>query len=177
MSGQSDAVRSRARLIIWRRRVSADGRPLLLDPIQAVGHPLKPLLQLQARGRQGRPAIIGDGAAHRRAIALPNSRLGIGVLRHGSLDPADPAHLLPEFLLGMPVRLEDRVSRLTQEMKVAELMRHPRQRLGHRLADGGLTIADDARDGHTHRVYGLAQQSGQILRGAGEKAARQDHDP
>src|SRR3954451_15880871 len=123
MSGQSDAVRSRARPIIWRRRVSADGRPpfagpdpqtggpLLLDPIQSVGPPLKPLLQLQARGRQGRTAIIGDGAAHRRAIALHNSRLGIGVFLHGSLDPADPAHLLLadpahlllELLLGMPV--------------------------------------------------------------------------
>src|SRR3954453_18466017 len=46
----------------------------------------------------------------------------------------------------MPVRLEDRVSRLAQKVKVAELVRHAGKSLLHGPADRGLPIADHARD-------------------------------
>ena len=53
-----------------------------------------------------------------------------------------------QLLLGVAVRLEDRPGRLTQVVKLAELMGHPGQDLGNRLADGMLAVGDDAHDRH-----------------------------
>jgi hypothetical protein len=148
----------------------------LLHPIQAVGHLLQLLLQFEARGGKRCPAVIGDRAAHGRTIALHDGRFRIVPLLHGPFDPADAAHLLLELFLGMPVGLEDRMRRLAQEMELAQLMRHARQDLGDRLADGGLTVADHAHDRHAHGGHGLAQQPRQILGPAGEQAAGQHDD-
>ena len=55
----------------------------------------------------------------------------------------------------MPVRLEDRVSRLAQKVKLAELVRHAGESLLHGPADRGLPIADHARDRHPHGLREL----------------------
>src|SRR5215218_1646340 len=114
--------------------------PLLLHPVQAAGYRLQPLLQFEPRGGERRPSVIGDRAADSRTISLNQCGLGIIPLLHTTFDPADAAHLLLELLLGMPVRLEDGMSRLAQEMELAQLVRYARQHLGDRLANGGLAI-------------------------------------
>ena len=176
MSGQSAAVPSKPRAISWRNRVEPGAsRPLFRDPVQAGGHLLQPPLERQARGGERRASVVGDRAAHRGTVAPNDLSLGRIAALHGSLDRADPAHLLLEFLLGMPVSLEDGQSRLAQEVKLAELVRHAGESLLHGPADRGLPVADHARDRHAHRLRDLAQQGRKVRCGAGQQAARQQH--
>src|SRR3954471_20191125 len=172
MSGHSAAVPSKPRVISWR---AAASRPLFPDPVQARSHLLQPPLERQARGGERRASVVGNRAAHRGTVAPNDLSLSrIGAL-HGSLDPADPAYLFLEFLFGMPVRFEDRVSRLAEEMKLAELVRHAGESLLHGPADRGLPIADHARDRHAHSLRYLAQQRREVRRGAGQQAARKQY--
>ena len=75
----------------------------------------------------------------------------------------------------MPVGLEDRVRRLTQEVELAELVRHPGQRSLDRPTDRGLPVADHPQHRHADRLGHLAQQRLEILRRGREQAARQQH--
>src|SRR5215218_2674371 len=154
---------------------AAARRPLFRHPVQARSHRLQPPLERQARGGERRASVVGDRAAHRGTVA-PNdlSRSRIGAL-HRALDPADPTHLLLEFHLRMPVSLEHRQSRLTQKVKLAELVRHAGESLLHGPADRGLPIADHARDRHAHGLRDLTQQGREVRRGAGQQAARKQH--
>src|SRR5215210_3667010 len=90
-------------------------------------------------------------------------------------DPCTTLADLLEFHLRMPVRFEDRVSRLAQKMKLAELVRHAGESLLHGPADRGLPIADHARDRHAHGLRDLAQQGRKVRCGAGQQAAREQH--
>src|SRR5690349_10201533 len=79
----------------WRAAGSApSAAPFGADPVQAPGHRGQPALQLQPRGVQRRPAVVGQGAAHRGAVAP--DRLGLGVLTRLDLafDRPDAADVL-----------------------------------------------------------------------------------
>ena len=73
----------------------------------------------------------------------------------------------------MAVRFGDRLGGLTQVVEMAQLVRHARQRLGHRLADRLLAVRDNAGDGHGQGVAHLAQERAQILGGSREQAPGQ----
>ena len=54
------------------------GAPFCADPVQARGDRGQPVLQLQPRGLQRRPAVVGQRRADRRAVAPDH--LGLGIL-------------------------------------------------------------------------------------------------
>src|SRR5215207_5731998 len=101
MAPASDPAVSRCRCIApstpstrRRTRAALSSCGLPSQWATAAGHLLQPVLQPQARGGEGGPAVIRDRAAHGRTIALDDRRRGIILLLHGAFDPADPAHLL-----------------------------------------------------------------------------------
>ena len=75
----------------------------------------------------------------------------------------------------MPVRLVDRVRCFAQEVELAELVRRSGQRCRHGAADLCLAVADHTLDRHPGAVRHFAQQRGEVARGAGQQAARQQH--
>ena len=61
-------------------------------------------------------------------------------------------------------------------MELAELVRHPRQSAFHGAPDRGLAVADHAAlDRHPDRLRHLAQQRHEVVGGAGQQAAREQH--
>ena len=71
--------------------------------------------------------------------------------------------LLLQLLLGVPVGLVDRPGGLAQVVELAQLVRHPGERLGHRLADRVLAVGHDPGDRHPAGVPHRGQQLGQVL--------------
>ena len=131
--------------------------PFARRPPQARGDRRQPAVQLQPRRLQRRPPVVGQRAAHRRAV--PADHLGLGSSRPSTARSIGrtPADLLLQLLLGVPVGLVDRPGRLPQVVELAQLVRHPRQHLGHRLADRVLAVGDDPGD--RHRARGAAPRA------------------
>src|SRR5208282_475668 len=75
-----------------------------------------------------------------------------------ALDRPDAPDSLLQFLLGVAIRLIDRLGRLAEIVEMAELMRDTVKGLGHRLADALLAIGDHAGD--RHRRPGAPGRSG-----------------
>jgi hypothetical protein len=63
----------------------------------------------------------------------------------------------------MAVGLEDRVRRLAQEVKLAELVRHPRQGPLNRPPYRGLPVADHPQHRQAYCRGHLAQQRREVL--------------
>ena len=157
------------------RRSGLLSPPPFLDPAQAAGDRLQPRVQPQPRGRQRRPAVVGERRADGRAVAA--NRLGLGIVAplDRALDRADAADLLLELLLGVAVGLEDRQGRLAQVVEVAELVRHVGQALLDGAANRVLAVAHDTGDRHADRGRDLAQQPGEVGRdGREQRAGEQD---
>ena len=78
--------------------------PFFVDTLEAVCHGLQPGLQLQPAGVERRSAVIGHGAAHRRAVAL--DQIGFSIL--AALDEVSarysstPARVAIAWLLARP---------------------------------------------------------------------------
>src|ERR1700726_2578056 len=102
-------------------------------------------------------SIIGERTAHRQTVAMDGLGLAVLQLFEPPLDGAHPTHLLLELGFGMPVRLKDRFGRFTQIMELTELMRHTRQALGDRLANGLLAVRDPPLDGDGERFFDLTE--------------------
>jgi hypothetical protein len=95
---------------------------------------LEPVVQAQAAGAQRWPAVVGQRPAHRQAIAADGGRFRVVARFECPLQGAHAARMLLELLLGVAIRLEDRLGRLAQVMELAQLMRHA----GEDRLDGGL---------------------------------------
>src|SRR5947209_6225011 len=141
------------------------GAPLFLDPVEAPHHRLQPPLQHQPRGRQRRPAVVGQGAAHRGAVALNRSRLQVVTALDLALDRPHPADPLLQLLLGVPIGLVDRLGRLAEVVEVAELVRYAVERHLDRLADRVLAVGDHASDRHLQRLLDFGDEPGQVIPG------------
>ena len=137
----------------------------------------QPVVQLQPGGPQRRAPVVGEGAAHRQAVGPGGLGLGVGPTFEGALDRADPPHLFLELLLGVPVRLVNRLGRFSEIMKLAELVGHPGQGRFHGVADRNLTVGDHAADRHRQRGLDFPQQGGQILLGGREEGPCQEKLP
>jgi len=140
----------------------------------AAGDLVQPRLELEARGGERRPAVIGNGAAH-RAVAAHHLRLGVAAALDGALDRTHAPYLLFQSLLGMTVGLEHRQRCLAQEVKLAQLVRHPGQGPCHCPPDRGLPVADHADHRHIDRFGHFVQQRREIVGRARQQAARQRH--
>jgi conjugal transfer/entry exclusion protein len=76
----------------------------------------------------------------------------------------------------VPIGLPNRPAGFSQIMKLAELMRDPRQHFGHRLPDGLLAIADDPYHRQALQARHRALQQGpQVISARGQQAARLQH--
>ena len=82
----------------------------------------KRVRELETRGGQGRPAVVGDRAAHRGAVAAHRLGLGVVAAHRRALDRPHAADPLLELLPGVAVGLEDRQGRLAQVVELAELV-------------------------------------------------------
>jgi hypothetical protein len=56
----------------------------------------------------------------------------------------------------MAVGFIDRLGGFTQIMEMTQLVRHPRQGLGHGGTDGGLAVSDDPDHGYLEGLLHLA---------------------
>ena len=79
-------------------------------------------MELETGSRQRRAAVVGEGTPDSAAVA-PDG-LGIGASLHGTFQGAHATDMFFEDLLGMTVSLIDRLGRLAQVMKVAQLVGH-----------------------------------------------------
>ncbi|AMV25968.1 hypothetical protein VT84_16335 [Gemmata sp. SH-PL17] len=80
-------------------------------------------------------------APHRRG---PGIRSPLDLAR----DRADPASLLLEFHLGVPIGRVNGPGALAQVVERAQLVRHTGERLRDRLTDRVLAVGDDSRNRH-----------------------------
>jgi hypothetical protein len=98
--------------------------------------------------------IIRERATYRRTITANDRGFIVVALLDHALNRAHPTHLLFQFLLGMAIRLIDRLGCLSQVVKVAKLMRYPWQSRGYSLPNGMLPIRNHAanrrRQGRLH---------------------------
>src|SRR3954469_11275042 len=83
----------------WRARSAASsiplaGAPLFLDAAEAGLDRLRALVQPQSGGLERRTAIVGQGAAHRRAVALHDLRLLVAPALDPALNWPNPTHQL-----------------------------------------------------------------------------------
>ena len=86
-------------------------------------------------------------------------------------------HLLLELLLGMAIRLVDRLGRFAQVMKLAELVGNARQRRPNRPPNRVLAIGEHAADGDRQRLLDFPQQGPQILLSRAQEAPGEEHFP
>src|SRR5205807_1668548 len=75
----------------------------------------------------------------------------------------------------MSIGLGDRLGRLTQVVKVAQLVRYSGQGAGNRFANRLLSVGDNGRDGYRESIANLADQSGDVLDGGGQETPGQQH--
>jgi hypothetical protein len=90
--------------------------------------------------------------------------------RQGAADRPD---LLLQLLPGVPVGLVDRPGGLPKVVELAELVRHPREHLGHRRADRVPAVRDDGGDRHRARGPYRGQELGGVWRPGGQETSRQ----
>src|SRR3954468_23722586 len=95
----------------WREGSAASSTPLadlplFLNAAEAGLDRLQAVVQPQARSLER--AVVGQGAAYRRAVALHDLRLRVAPALDLALDRSDPTHHLLHLFLGMPVGLKDR---------------------------------------------------------------------
>ena len=113
-------MRSSPRPINRRSRASGGEPPPFPHPVQAVRDGLQIEPEFQARGGERRPAVVGEGAAHRgRSSPAPLRPRSVAALQR-PLDRADAARFGLSATLGVAVGLEHRVRRLAQEVELAE---------------------------------------------------------
>jgi hypothetical protein len=117
-------------------------------PVEAGGNGGQALLEVQTPRVERRLTAIRERAPDRRTVPADDLGRRVGAVLHLPLDRAYPAHPLAQCLLRVPIGLPNRPTGFSQIMKLAELMRDPRQHFGHRLSDGLLAIADHAHHRH-----------------------------
>ena len=93
-------------------------------------------MQREPRSGQGWMAIVGEGTAHRTAIAAHDLGFRVYPLVQLSFNRAHPTEALFQLLLGVAVGLIDGLGRFTQIVEMTELMRDIWQGFGDGTADG-----------------------------------------
>lgn len=134
-------------------------------------------MELEPRGAERRTPVIGHRSTDREAVAADRHRFVILPPFEGALDGPDAAHFLLQAHLGVAVRLEDRLGRLAQIMKLAQLVRHTGEDGRHGRADRLLSIGDDPADRHGQGLLDRAEQRRQIALRPAQEAARQQDLP
>jgi len=81
--------------------------PPFCDTLQTLGESGKPVVQLESRGGQGWVPIVGEGTAHRTAIAAHDLGFRVRALFQLAFTGAHPADALFQLLLGVAVGLKD----------------------------------------------------------------------
>src|SRR3954465_6096869 len=169
----------------WRAGSAASSTPLadlplFLDAAEAGLDRLQAVVQPQARSLERWPAVVGQGAAYRRAVALHDLRLRVAPALDLALDRSDPAHHLLQLFLGMPVGLKDRQGGFAQVVEMAQLVRHVGPDLANGKPDRMLAVADHADDRNPNSGQfrrDLAQQAGEIGAGRRQQGAGQQDQP
>ena len=69
-------------------------------------------MQFQASRIERRPAVVGEGAAHREAVVADGLRRGVGALFQRPFDRPHAPHVFLQVGFGVAVGLEDRPRRL-----------------------------------------------------------------
>jgi len=152
---------------------AADAIPLLRHRLHAALDLAETLLQPQSgRIERGQPIVAERAADCDRIPAHQGRRWGV-LLRPSARNRAHSAQALLPLLLRMPISLGDQRGRRLQVGKLAELMRHIRQRLRNRVAHRRLTIRDAPDDWYGKRLLDRSQQRRAVVSGGRQQAARQ----
>ena len=93
--------------------------------------------------------IVGEGTAHRTAIAAHDLGFRVRALFQLAFNGAHPADSLFQLLLGVAVGLKDGLGGFAEVVKVAQLVGDIWQGFFDGTAERGLAIGDDTHNGHT----------------------------
>src|SRR6185503_3618716 len=104
------------------------------------------IAQLEPRGAQRRPTVVGERAPDRQAVAARDLGLGADLPLHGALEWTHPAHHLLQLLLGVPIGLIDWPGGFPEIVELAELMGDPGQCARDGPPDRLLAVRDYAQD-------------------------------
>ena len=118
--------------------------------------------------------IVGEGTAHRTAIAAYDLGCRVRALFQLAFNGAPPADALFQCLLGVAVGLIDGLGGFAELVKVAPLVGDIWHGLFDGTADRGLTIGDDAHNGHAQRLPYRVHQGRQVVLRGGQQAASQE---
>ena len=137
-------------------------RPPFFHPLQALGHGVEALRELETGRRQRRSAIVGAGTPD--GAAVPPYALGLrsGASLHGPFQGAHATDIFFENLLGLAGGLRDRLGCFLQVVKVTQLVRHLGSSLGDSRTDGPLPIGDDAPNRHLQGLLHLPDKCGYV---------------
>src|SRR3954462_4850889 len=176
MSGHSEPVRSRPLARRKRSFFNSAGRSPPF-PRCGRGWPRSPPSGRATASLER--AVVGQGAAYRRAVALHDLRLRVAPALDLALDRSDPTYHLLQLFLGMPVGLKDRQGGFAQIVEMAQLVRHVGPDLANGKPDRMLAVADHADDRNPKRGQfrrDLAQQTGEIGADSRARASRTSPD-
>jgi hypothetical protein len=112
-------------------------------------------MQLEPCGCQRWAAIVRQGTAHGTTIAPDQLGFRIVSGRHLAFNGTDAAYMLFEFFFGVAIGFIDRLSGLTERMKMTELVRRLGQGTLDGCAKGGVAIADDRHHGDSQGRFDL----------------------
>src|SRR5262249_52651163 len=99
-------------------------RPPFFHPLQALGHGVEALVELEPGSRQRWATIVGEGTPDGAAVVPDDLGLVTGASLHGTFQGAHTTDVFFENLLRMAVSLIDWLGRFVQVMKVTQLVRH-----------------------------------------------------
>jgi hypothetical protein len=132
-------------------------------------------MEFEARGAQGGAPIIREGTAPRPALSPDDLGLGIWPSFELSFDGTHPADVLLEFLLGVTVRLIDRLGGFPEVVEMTQLVGHLGQGGFHGAADGELPVGDHSGNRHAQRLLDSTQQGCQIIVRGRQQATGEEH--
>ena len=122
-------------------------------------------MELKSRGVQGWPSIIRQRTAHGRTVAPDDFGFRAMPSFEAPFDGTDPTDMFFQFFLGMAVGFINRLSGLTEIMKVTELVGHLGEHRRDGTADGQLAVRNDADNRHLHGLTYCLEQNGEVLLG------------
>jgi hypothetical protein len=130
---------------------------------------------LETGRRHRRPASVSEGTPDGAAVTPDDLGLGLGASLPSTCQGAYATDVLFEDLLGMAVRLRERLGRVAQGVQVTPWVGHPGSSLGDSRTDGPWPSGDDAPHGHLQGLLHLTHKCGSGGVGGRQEATGQEH--
>ena len=138
---------------------------------------LDALFESQAARHQRRATIVRQCTPHGQAVRRQHPRMLVVAGSQAAFDLPDPSEVLLQLHFGVPVGLVDGSGGLAQEVKLAQLMRHPWEGSLHSVPDGTLPVTDHTQDGEVvpQRLYDLLEERHELILPAAQQGACQQN--